>query len=330
MSDPSSILISANPRSGASSGLELTKALALALDRSGWQSEWFTDPNAMARRAGQLRAEGRLRTVVAAGGDGTASLVLSLIPQGVPLTLFPIGSENLLAKFFGIARDIDQAVRCIRDCETVPLDLFYANQRLTLLVSSVGFDAEVVRQVHSRRQSHVDRWQYRWAILRTMATYTWPRLRVSTRNPSGEWEERGLCNWVFAFNVPKYAANLAIIEDGACDDGQLEIGMFRGGKLCRGLWHYLQVARRAHHRSPDWSRLRASAVRIEVDACARKAGTDEVSYQVDGDWGGLLPLEITPGEHQARIVVDRNLRQHGRLPFTPNVERSDVLDFEDG
>jgi diacylglycerol kinase family enzyme len=187
MTDPRTIVISANPKSGARSGLSSANALRATLESAGFLPELFTDIDAMAQRTRQLHEQGSLRSVVAAGGDGTASLVLSVIPHDVPLTLYPLGSENLLAKYFGIDLDLDSAVAMIERLDTKPIDLFEANGKPMLLMASVGFDAEVVRQVHRRRTSHVTRWSYRWSILSALWSYRWPRFRISTRDPEGKW-----------------------------------------------------------------------------------------------------------------------------------------------
>lgn len=307
MSHPRSVLISANPRSGATSGLERARELQQALDASGLAAELFTDIEAFTQRALELHASGELRAVVSAGGDGTASLVLSKIPAGAPVALFPLGSENLLAKYFQCDRDIAQTVQALRGMHTVPLDLFTANGQLTLLVTSVGYDAEVVRIVHQSRKSHVTRWAYWRAIFQAMRGYRWPTLEVELRSADGTWSRAGECNWLFAFNVPRYAAGIQIVDTASIDNGLLEIGMFQGGKLVRGMWHYGMVAGGFHTRSRDWRRERASGLRVRTlasaDAPRSDASSPLVSFQIDGDWGGGLPLEILSTGRQARIVV---------------------------
>jgi diacylglycerol kinase (ATP) len=310
MTDPRSIVISANPKSGARSGLESAHALRARLESAGFSAELFTDIEAMAHRSRQLHEQGSLRAVVAAGGDGTASLVLGVIPHDVPLMLYPLGSENLLAKYFGIDLDLDSAVAVIERLDTMPVDLFEANGKLLLIMASVGFDAEVVRLVHRQRTSHVTRWSYRWSILSALWGYGWPRFRIATRDPAGGWQDRGIVNWLFAFNVPKYAAGISILDAARCDDGLLDVGAFRGGRLGRGLWHYGLVARGAHRSASSWTEWRTTGLRVE--SAYPKAQADcrlQGSYQLDGDWGGALPLEINSLGRTASILVPRASRE---------------------
>ena len=303
MSEPRSIVISANPKSGARSGLWAAEALRVKLDAAGYSTELFTNVDAMAQRSRHLRDLGMLRTVVAAGGDGTASLVLSLIPDDVPLTLFPLGSENLLAKFFGIDLNVDHAVAMIEQSVLAPVDLFEANGKLMLLMSSVGFDAEVVRRVHSRRTSHVSRLTYWRSILSALGGYHWPQFRIATHSGDGIWQDQGIVNWLFAFNVPKYAAGISIMNDARCDDGWLDVGAFRGGRLGRGLWHYALVAMGRHRRTASWSEWKVKGLRLQLSEAPKQPSSNEVGYQLDGDWGGVLPLEILYTGRSANLLV---------------------------
>lgn len=304
----STVIISANPKSGARSGLDQASALRSTLEQRGFIAEMYTDIDAMTARTEMCQREGTLRTVVSAGGDGTASLVLSKIPSGIPVTLFPLGSENLVASYFGMTRDIHQTVARIEELYTEPLDLFLANGRLTLLVASVGFDAEVVRQVHENRKSHVTRSVYRMGIFRAMFSYRWPKFRVQCRDADGGWGESVTANWVFAFNVPRYAAGIRIIESTSISDGLLDVGTFQGGGLGQGLWNYGMVVRGVHEQSGAWRRFQTSGLRVSLAQDNTTASiSPQVAYEIDGDAGGVLPLEVLYSGRKAMIVTKRSV-----------------------
>ena len=107
------VIISANPKSGSFSQHGLVLELKSAIESVGFQCEVHTDLDQMADRCRELIQSNDLRTVIAAGGDGTASKVASLIPHDIPLTLFPTGSENLLAKYFSIPADHDRLAQVV-------------------------------------------------------------------------------------------------------------------------------------------------------------------------------------------------------------------------
>ena len=289
------IVISANPKSGAKSGLEKAHRLKDLLANEGWKVDLTTDLDHMQQIVEGSHQRGELRTVVSAGGDGTVSAVLNRIPSRIPLTIFPLGSENLLAQEFKLPREPSGVIPLVQKMATRQLDLFWANGTVFLLMASVGFDAQVVRMVHESRRSHITRWAYRLAVLKAIQSYRWPTLSIEG-NFQGRWESLGTCHWLFAFNVPRYAAGIHIIDDALVDDGLLDVGMLTGGNAMIGLWNYLRVALGTHRRSSRWRECRVNALRVV-------SSQGQGGYQLDGDWGGPLPLEIVHTGTKATLVV---------------------------
>src|SRR6478609_1359555 len=95
------VLICANPRAGAQNRRALVEALCEELVRGGFEPTIHGEIDQLASEAEKLQAEGKLRAVVAAGGDGTFRLVAERTPPGTPLVVLPLGTENLLARYMG-------------------------------------------------------------------------------------------------------------------------------------------------------------------------------------------------------------------------------------
>lgn len=289
------IVIAANPKSGSSSGIGKAQGLKAELELRGWQVDLTTDLDQMEAMVGRYETQGQLRTVVSAGGDGTAAAVLNRISVEIPLTIFPLGSENLLAQQYCIPRDVGGIAQMIEGMAMRELDLFRANGRLFLIMVSVGFDAKVVQIVHENRRSHVTRWAYRLGILRAIWQYRWPPLEVQSLM-GDRWEGIGSSHWLFGFNVPRYAAGIHIMDEAIADDGLIDIGMLEGGSVWSGFWNYVRVAMGIHRRSKRWRETRVMGLRVSGPG-------DQVGYQIDGDYGGPLPLEIIYTGTKAKLVV---------------------------
>jgi diacylglycerol kinase family enzyme len=90
--------------------------------------------------------------------------------------------------------------------------------------------------------------------------------------------------WVFAVNLPQYAVGLRIAPRALGNDGLLDVCTFRAGSLWNGLRYLGGVILGRHEHWPDFVSVRTSRLRIESD--------EAVPYQLDGDPGGTLPLEI--------------------------------------
>jgi diacylglycerol kinase family enzyme len=81
--------------------------------------------------------------------------------------------------------------------------------------------------------------------------------------------------------------------------------------VLRYLWH---VRRRAHADLADTSMHRSRRFRLDADESSK------IAYQIDGDYGGTLPVdvEILPGELRLLVSQDAARRLGFELPRHPS------------
>ncbi len=283
------VLISKNPRSGASDQSAKVDALAVALENRGLNATILTDIEELLQQVQQFGGsnESELVCVVAAGGDGTVSLLANSLPANTPLAIFPLGTENLLAKFLHCTADAESAAAMIVAGETVTLDAGRANGKLFLVMASCGFDADVVHRLHSARTGHIRHWSYAKPVVSSIGKYRYPTIKISLDGQS----ETVNSKWAFVFNVPRYAMNLPIVADADPTDGRLDLCTFRGGSLARGLFYLFAVLARRHRTWTNSRHLQFETLTMETDS------VQPVPFQLDGDPAGFLPvtIETLPG-----------------------------------
>ena len=293
------VAILVNPKAGPKAAMPWADRLAQRLRQEGFKTELFTDLAAVAEQTHRWHDEGTLRTLVAAGGDGTAAEVVNRTVEGVPITLLPTGNSNLLARYFHIGREPEHLCRMIVDGVTARVDAGLANGRVFLLMAGCGLDAEVVRRVHAERTGHINFFTYVKPIVETLGSYDYPEIRL-------HWEkddavgEASTVRWVFVFNLPCYGggwARFQIAPEANGGDGLLDACTFRRGGLLRGVEYIAAIRLGLHRRLSDWSARRVRRLRITSDA--------EVQYQLDGDIGGVLPLDIEVLPGRMTLVVPR-------------------------
>jgi diacylglycerol kinase family enzyme len=289
-----SVVIAVNPNSGASDRGAIVDALADRLKERGLHVEQISDINALKHRVTELAAEDDLRAVVAAGGDGTVALLANELDSGIPIAILPLGTENLLAKFLTLAADADQVAQVIGDGRVVQLDAGRANGKRFLVMASCGFDAAVVSKLHAGRRGHIRHWSYARPILSVIRRYQYPPIRLIADGQLQPWDAR----WAFVFNVARYAMNLPIVPDADATDGQLDLCAFRVRGLLEGIGALGAVILRRHRQWAAAKQLRFKTLRIESD--------QPVPYQLDGDPGGMLPVEITVEPACLNMLVPKN------------------------
>jgi diacylglycerol kinase (ATP) len=282
------VVVSVNPKAGVRSSMGRVAELAESLRRLGLRVEILTDLPAAVELARGVHEAGALRALVGVGGDGTAAELANRIPPGLPLALMPAGNENLLARYLELPHSPEALARVVAEGAAARLDAGRAGGRLFLLMFSCGFDAEVVRIVHQRRTGHISKASYLKPIVEAVRTYSYPPLRAEY-HPAARGEADGAptaldARWLFAFNLPCYGGGFRLMPGARGADALLDVCAFRSPGFWNGLRFAAAVVLGRHAALGDCVMLRSR--RIRVDSPGR------VPYQLDGDPGGWLPVEI--------------------------------------
>ena len=273
------VAILANPRAGTGKAHRLIQALDGALRSRGfepllcWQREELSE----------LAGDGELRCVVAAGGDGTLLEVLNRAP-GLPVTLLPLGNENLVAGYLKLGRSPGQLAEVIEAGRLRRVDLARSNGRLFCVMAGVGVDAEVVRRVHDRRRGHINKLSYVVPTLQAFSGYPYPAIEVEVEDTG----ERLRGAMVFVFNLPRYALGLPLPAGADPCDGALNLYVFERPGLLH-LARYLRAIVGGRQDSlADYQHRVVRRVRLW--------SAEPAPLQTDGDPAGWLPasLEVVP------------------------------------
>lgn len=293
------VLVLVNRQAGASYRRAAVEQLIRALLAERLEVTVVDEISQLAAESQRRFESGGLRAVVAAGGDGTIRLVAENIPPAAPIAIFPLGTENLLARYFQLSARPAEAAKLIAEGTAVRIDAGLANGRLFSLVAGCGFDAHVVRQVHQGRKGNIHHWSYVKPILASLRTYDYPPLRVryapAGAPPGGELSEELTARWVFVVNLPRYAGGLNFAPGASAVDGLLDVCTFKNGSLWSGLCYLAGVCLGRHEKMADFVRVQTRHLRVSSDSPA--------PYQLDGDAGGELPLEATIAPGRMTIVI---------------------------
>ncbi len=174
---PNRVIIAANPRRCRLAHVDC-RAIGRSPARKNLHVDVLTDLAVVVQAAQQAHRAGTLRALVAAGGDGTVAELVNRTDPGLPISVFPLGTANLLAGYLGIRPDIPTFCHTIAGGRTIQLDAGQANGRIFLLMVGCGFDGEVVDRLHRVRTGHISMWSYLKPTLASIRSYEYPELRV--------------------------------------------------------------------------------------------------------------------------------------------------------
>ncbi len=222
------------------------------------------------------------RAVLVVGGDGTAREVASaLVGRDIPMVIARSGTENLLAKDLEMPTSPADLVEALLHGERCHSDIGRAGERRFFVVAGIGFDAEVVRRLHARRDGHIDHLDYAEPIWRTFWTHRFPHLDVEA---DGAQVYSGP-GFAIVNVVPRYAVGLPIAPRARRDDGLLDLTVFPCSNCLRLLGHAAAVML---GRNGDLNgAIMGQAQRIRISS------PQSVPVQLDGDDAGTLPVTLT-------------------------------------
>lgn len=309
---PQQVLIVVNRKAGDGRKAARVELLRQSLTAQGCATTVMENLREAIDRANAEHAAGRLHALVGAGGDGTLNALLNGTTPGVPLAVFPCGTENLLARHFRLPHAADEAAAIVAHGRRMPIDVGRIGERLFLLTLSVGFDAAVIQYLHDSRTGNIGHLAYLAPIARAWREYDFPELKVTvernaergTRSqelPGGDaLRSEFRARWCFVQNLPAYAMRLNFTPEARGDDGQLDFCLFQQGGAWSMLRHLWNTVRGRHHEQVDTHVGRASRLRIEAVDAKR---SPPVPVQVDGDPAGVLPITVETLPSHATLVV---------------------------
>ena len=247
--------------------------------------------------------------VVSFGGDGTLNEAANgLAGSGLPISMLPGGSTNVVCRMLGIPTDVVDAtehlLQLADDLEPRRIDLGRVNGRYFLFSSGAGIDADVTRWVdaHPRLKARGGDATFTYAALRSyFRDYRGrpPLLEVQV----GDERVAGLSAIVQNSDPYTYfrSTPLRVCEEIAMDDGTIALTVMRRASLvldAPGILYRLFSAKGClaqHRQASSFSRIHRATVR-SLD------GSD-LPLEVDGDYIGSCPEAVYEAAPDSLLVI---------------------------
>ncbi|MFO1022397.1 MAG: diacylglycerol kinase family protein [Planctomycetales bacterium] len=282
------VVIQRNPTSGVPGKRAELLSLIRTLKKKGFQPRLFSSRERLDRWVADPARKESIYCLVSAGGDGTFQDLINRHPHQ-RVTLFPLGTENVMARYLKIPHHGEHVAEMIARGHERTIDLGQYGDRIFVLMASVGFDAEIIHRAHAWRRGHTSRWNYLWPIAKALWDCRSRPLRVTIDGGTPLAAEMAV-----VVNIPRYALNLNMASQARDDDGVLEVRLFQGFSAWRMWWYFLHLCRGTHEALPDV--LTRQGKDIEISG-------DRVAVQVDGDPAGHSPVRFSIRPHALKVIV---------------------------
>lgn len=240
--------------------------------------------------------QAELDRVIAAGGDGTVTEVISAIlpyPH-LKLGIIPVGTGNRLACNLGIPTHIKGALETALDGVPHPIDVGRINDRYFSLMAGAGLDAEIMDKVHPLEKRTMGIFAYIWkGFQRAFQT---PYAIFEIEADGQHLRYRGI--GIVIANAGNLLGRYFTLTPGAKpDDGLFDICLLASRRRTDYWTSIIQILSQQKRGIADKGVRHLRARRMTIRS------RPKVKVQADGDVIGTTPIEIEALPNAVAVMV---------------------------
>lgn len=264
----------------------------LATESVAGEVHYFFNTRTLKQKLDSAYEEGS-RCFIVVGGDGTVSLVASLLRgKECAIGIIPTGTTNMLAQMLRIPVTTRRAFELLLSSEhSRPIDALDIGGRLFFLNASAGLSSFSISDLRTIEKSYLKLLAYVLAVARSMRKARTRNFRVTADGEEHFIQAAELfVDNAGALWMPRYRTSDAQLDDGAAQVCYVRKGTH--AELLNAVLDVLLVRKKRHS-----IRHVASAVSISIDC------DDIIPVQADGDAIASTPVTISVVSAAARFIV---------------------------
>lgn len=290
------ILFIVNPIAGMGLGKEIPERIRRLpeYDAVDYDVEFTEYSGHAAKLVAQAREEDKYSHIVAVGGDGTVNEVAgALLGSSIAFAVVSLGSGNGFARHLGYSIFVAKALKQVLTEQYTCIDVLQINDRYSLNVSGVGFDAEVAHEF-----SHLK--------LRGLFSYIYAAIKLWFRYPEKKYKITSggkvikVSCFILSFaNTSQYGNNAFIAPHASVRDGLMDICILKRPAFFEILWFLLFFVSAKLYKLSYFKEIQCREAIVEGDFSR---------VHIDGEaciMHSPLKLKILPGA--LKVVVPKEV-----------------------
>ncbi|MCO4781814.1 MAG: diacylglycerol kinase family lipid kinase [Candidatus Cloacimonetes bacterium] len=236
------------------------------------------------------------KTIVAMGGDGTINEVSqNLVGQNIPLGIIPSGTANVLALEFGIPSDPVHAMEIIlsQNIQSINIgEITYqhneeSKSRYFLLMAGIGTDAHICKNINTSVKKFLGKGAYGIETLKSFA-------KKSSCFDLHLNKKTFLSQQTIVSNSRFYGGQYIVTPDASPFNKDFQICTLNSDSSFDLLNLLLRIGIQKHQKMKQLELVSSSEVKIH---------TENISIQVDGDYIGTSPCNISRKLSALNVVL---------------------------
>lgn len=218
-----------------------------------------------------------------AGGDGTLNRVINAMKINnvdLPVGIFPWGTANDLASYFGIKRDVKQCCHNIINGKTKSIDLGTINGRYFINVASGGLLTDVSQKIDVNLKNSLGKLAYYIKGIEQIPNFRPIKVEMET-------EKEIINDYIYlflVFNGCSAGGFDMLAKDALIDDGMLDVIAVRACLVVDLVPLFIKILRGEHLNDSNIIYMRTNRIKINCEY--------DIETDIDGESGPNFPVEI--------------------------------------
>ena len=286
------ILVIVNPAAGSRKSLRLLRDIKQWLSQSPHEVLFTIPESPNETRSEMMKAPDRgIDAFLPIGGDGTVHQALPAIAEAkIPLGFLPCGRGNDFARNIGLPSKLQKSCSLPSNPSFHQVDLPRINNIPFVVVTYVGFDAEVNKLANDGRGYLGGTLGYIICVLKTLKNFRPFEIEITIDDHC--FRERVMM--VTVANAPFYGGGMKIAPDANMNDGLLNICIAKEISKLELLWEFPKVFKGTHIYHPRIMMKSGRRIRLTSD--------EPRNIYADGEYVGHLPADCTIGNQRIHIM----------------------------
>lgn len=291
------ILFIVNPISGLGLGKELPEKIKRLPEYDNVDYDIvFTEYAGHARvLVKEAREGGKYTHIVAVGGDGTVNEVGSaLCGSDIAFAVVSLGSGNGFARHLGYSIFMAKALKQVLTDQYTQIDVLQMNDKYSLNVSGVGFDAEVAHEFNHQKLRGV--LSYIYAAIKLWFRYPEKKYKITS-----EGKVMKVSCFILSFaNSSQFGNNAFIAPHASMRDGLLDICILKRPAFWEIMLFLLFFVSSKLYRLSYFKEIQCKEAIVEGDI--HRVHIDGDAYMMESP----IHLKILPGV--LKVVVPKKMK----------------------
>lgn len=237
--------------------------------------------------------------LIVSGGDGTVNEVANSIGDKrsqLPVAILSNGTVNDFSKFLEMPSDPKDFVEMIENCNTIDVDLGRINDSYFVNVAAMGTASNIAHEVDKEIKARFGAMAYYLQGLRKLPELLTESMHL--RLTSGEFHFEGEAMLLVISNTKSIGGFTNLAPEADLSDGKFDVLLIKKTNFFSIADVFFKSLTGEHTENEDV--LYFQTERLTVESLSQ----NEVEIDIDGEHGGILPIQFSTIPRGFRVVVN--------------------------